>query len=48
MLLTIGFNPKTTTLIGVICGLGYVLYKKEKENASLRAEVKRLKMTEEV
>lgn len=48
MIFTIGFNPKATTLIGVICGLGYVLYKKEKENESLRAEIKRLKMTEEV
>ena len=46
MIFTIGINPKTSTLVGVICVLGYVLYKKETENKALKSQIGSVNKTE--
>ena len=47
MLFSIGLNPKTSTLVGVICVLGYMLYKTEKENTTLKEKLEGVNKTEE-
>ena len=47
MIFTIGINPKTSTLVGVICALGYMLYKAETEKIALKQKLEVVNNTEE-